>query len=648
MQIEQLTPALRDDRQLARECLVHENAERVDVRLRDDVRADALLRRHVLGRTQRVARLRERLGSRELAHAAVEDLRRAVVAEEDVAGLEITMDDPFLVRSRERPAHADEDGDRKPRRDDVLARELVGEGAAVQTLHDDVHRSVGHLIEVVHATDVDVIDVDLDVRLATEARDLAAVASGGAAQDLHRDLVPERRVLGRVDDADAAGADLLADAVLASEHRAGELAGVGGARRLAAKVEAALERRDPVLLEGTPCGLHLRAIPHRAGAGAESAGDHRTDRSGDPSTRHPDGGAGQDRGGRGRKHGRALGRGQLPLDEVGAALVALREARLVGDASVGEAPDARDGGELSLTRCAEERLALEVGVVLVVAVVARAVDEANRTDRGLVLREPLRRVGLLGIALVGLVLEAAGLSRGLRGSELEVPRTDTRDLTRIVGEVDVSVDRLLRRTEHAHVSTERLGVRDPFTSTAKRIDAAELLADPSQRLSSGERAHPARLVVDHRRIDARVREDRPNGAITLLATDAEQVRLEERRAKLLFTALTHGALRQLRRALHPKMRLYEQPTLEKPAPREPSSSEEGVSSEDLDRSSCEVSVWIALAPGRAPQTFVTTSTLGVADARPRSSSSIPPGPAPKTRPSATRPSRMSFSSTAWT
>ena len=152
------------------ERFVHEHAERVEVGLRDDVGADALLGRHVLGRPERVTRLGERLGARELAHAEVEDLGRSFVAQEDVAGLEIAVNNALLVGRTERAADADEDGDRKARRDDVLARELVSEGAAVEALHDDVHRAVGHLIEVVHARDVRMVDVHLDVGLAAEAR----------------------------------------------------------------------------------------------------------------------------------------------------------------------------------------------------------------------------------------------------------------------------------------------------------------------------------------------------------------------------------------------------------------------------------------------------------------------------------------------
>ncbi len=98
MQVEQLAPVWRHDGELARQRLVHHDAERVDVRARLDLGADALLRRHVLGRAQRVARLRQRLRGRKLAHAEVEDLRDAVLAQKDVAGLEVAVDDPLLVR----------------------------------------------------------------------------------------------------------------------------------------------------------------------------------------------------------------------------------------------------------------------------------------------------------------------------------------------------------------------------------------------------------------------------------------------------------------------------------------------------------------------------------------------------------------------
>ena len=130
------------------------------------------------------------------------------------------MHDALLVRGVQRAADVDEDRDGEPGGEQAVARELVGERAADEALHHDVDAAVGHLVEVEHAHDVGVLDVDLDVRLAAQARDLAAVARRRAAQHLDRDLVAERHVLGGVDDADAARPDLAADAVLAAEDGA--------------------------------------------------------------------------------------------------------------------------------------------------------------------------------------------------------------------------------------------------------------------------------------------------------------------------------------------------------------------------------------------------------------------------------------------
>ena len=61
MKVEQVSTMLGNDRKLARQSLVHHHPERVDVRPCLDLSADALLRRHVFGRSERVARLRKRL-----------------------------------------------------------------------------------------------------------------------------------------------------------------------------------------------------------------------------------------------------------------------------------------------------------------------------------------------------------------------------------------------------------------------------------------------------------------------------------------------------------------------------------------------------------------------------------------------------------
>src|SRR5437016_1750538 len=86
----------------------------------------------------------------------------------------------------------------------------------------------------------------------------------------------------------------------------------------------------------------------------------------------------------------------------------------------------------------------------------------------------------------------------------------------------------------------------------------------AKRALRRERADPARLVVDHARVDPGVREDRAHGALALLGTNAEQIRFEERRAQLLLAALAYSALRQLGRASHPTTRLPDAARTEKP------------------------------------------------------------------------------------
>ncbi len=124
---------------------------------------------------------------------------------------------------------------------------LVGQRATHEPLHDDVDAPVGHLVEIQHAHHVRVLDVHLDVRLAAQARDLATVARGGAAENLDGDLVAERHVLRGVHDADAPRADLAPDAVLSAQDRTAEV--TGRPTQLAPQLEASLQRRDAISFE---------------------------------------------------------------------------------------------------------------------------------------------------------------------------------------------------------------------------------------------------------------------------------------------------------------------------------------------------------------------------------------------------------------
>ncbi len=198
------------------------------------------------------------------------------------------MHHPLGMRGLEGSADVDEDGDGEARGHQLVAAEFVGERPTEQALHDDVDAAVGHLVEVEHARDVGVLDVNLDVCLATEARDFAPVARCGAPKDFDGDLVAERHVLGGIDDADAPGADLAPDAVLAAEQRSFEIA--RSCPEVAAQREAALERRDPIALEDARHPVLFGAVPQVTDASSQRSAEYARQRARDGTSRkrhHP-------------------------------------------------------------------------------------------------------------------------------------------------------------------------------------------------------------------------------------------------------------------------------------------------------------------------------------------------------------------------
>ena len=105
------TASLAGERRLAGEQLVEHRAERVEVRARVGAAAERLLGRQVGDRADEHPldrRARAAIGG----EAEVAEPRRAVVAEPDVGGLEVAVDDPARVRVLERPADVDRDRDR--------------------------------------------------------------------------------------------------------------------------------------------------------------------------------------------------------------------------------------------------------------------------------------------------------------------------------------------------------------------------------------------------------------------------------------------------------------------------------------------------------------------------------------------------------
>ena len=93
--------ALAIERHAAREHLVEDDAQGVQVRASVDRLALRLLGRQVRGRAEDGRGLGQRLAARGAGDAEVHDLHVARGRDHDVAGLDVAVDDPALVREGE-------------------------------------------------------------------------------------------------------------------------------------------------------------------------------------------------------------------------------------------------------------------------------------------------------------------------------------------------------------------------------------------------------------------------------------------------------------------------------------------------------------------------------------------------------------------
>ena len=171
-------------------------------------------------------RLGQRVGLRlrtleQFREAEVDDLRVAVAVDHDVLGLEIAVDDPALVRLRDRFR------DLRQRLEQLRQTRAVVDARAQRRAVDELHRDVRNSL-VVNLRLIDRVDVD-DVRMIERrsrarllAKALQAVGIDGEAprQDLDRDAAVQPLVDGGVHRAHPARADLLGNRVV-SQPRAG-------------------------------------------------------------------------------------------------------------------------------------------------------------------------------------------------------------------------------------------------------------------------------------------------------------------------------------------------------------------------------------------------------------------------------------------
>ena len=205
-----LAVAVAAERDLARQHLEQQHAQRIDIRAVIDLDLPlALLGGHVVrGSHDRPgARLVADLliGQRQFREAEVEHLdevaaRAAVVAQEDVLGLEVAVDDPLLVRRVERVRDLAGDGKRGRGVQPVFAPQPIGQRLALQVLHHEVEFAVRRVAEVGDIDDVLVTDLVDRFCFGHEARHHVGVLGELRVDGLHRHLLANHGVLRQVDD----------------------------------------------------------------------------------------------------------------------------------------------------------------------------------------------------------------------------------------------------------------------------------------------------------------------------------------------------------------------------------------------------------------------------------------------------------------
>ena len=206
------------ERQRVGEELVQDDADREEVRTRVDFLSHHLLGRHVVGRAQHVAHLRllvllAAFGVVDAADAEVGDLHRAgLVDQHDVAGLDVAVDDAFLVRVIKRSRELDADLDDLLHRQDLVGRQQLAQRHAVDQLHRDV-RLLAVDADVEDRDDVGVRQHARGARLAQEAQTVLVIVGELRFEQLDGDRPVDLRVVGLVDARHRAFADDFADFV---------------------------------------------------------------------------------------------------------------------------------------------------------------------------------------------------------------------------------------------------------------------------------------------------------------------------------------------------------------------------------------------------------------------------------------------------
>ena len=127
-----------------------------------------------------------------LGQAEIEDLHAPVGGQEDVLGLQVTVDDSFFVRGREAVRDLDPDLDGAALRE-RRALEARAQALSLQELHDGEGDALARY-EIVYCQDIGVVQGGHRVGLAFEPGERVGVLRERFRQDLDRDEAVQFRI----------------------------------------------------------------------------------------------------------------------------------------------------------------------------------------------------------------------------------------------------------------------------------------------------------------------------------------------------------------------------------------------------------------------------------------------------------------------
>jgi hypothetical protein len=207
----------------SRDGLVEDARQRVDVRAAVDLLALDLLRRDVGDRPDERLLAGQAAGTRGvLGEAEVAQIRRAVAVDQDVRGLDVTMDEATGVRLVERLAYLGHEAHSRLGLKRAVALEQLAQVGPLDVAHRQVHPAVG-LAEIEDSDDVGMAQAGGDRRLAQKAPPEAIVVRQLVGKHLQRDPLAPLLLLGQVDGATGALANELDDAVTREDRADGQL-----------------------------------------------------------------------------------------------------------------------------------------------------------------------------------------------------------------------------------------------------------------------------------------------------------------------------------------------------------------------------------------------------------------------------------------